>query len=50
MSVYGHGGVMVTALDLRLQRLRVRLPVVSLSGNNLEQVNYAHVHASVTKQ
>jgi len=45
------GGVMVRPSDLRLRKLWVRLPAVSLSDNNLGQVVRAHVplRGSVTK-
>ena len=43
------GGVMVTALNLRLKRSRVRILAVPLSGNNLGQF-CSHTCASVTKQ
>jgi len=39
---------MVRALDLRLERSRVRISTVPLSGNNLGQV--VHVREPVTKQ
>ena len=43
------GGVMVRALDVRLERSRVRMPAVPLSGNNLGQVVHTSC-ASLTKQ
>ena len=42
------GGVVVTALDLRLKRSRVQILAVPLSGNNLEQV--VHTRVPVIKQ
>ena len=37
---------MVRALDLRLERSRVRISAVTLSGNNLGQVAHTHVPLS----
>ena len=45
-------GIMVKVLDLRLQRSRVRFPVVPLSGNKLTTLGklFTHTYASVAKQ
>jgi len=40
---------MVRAMDLRLNRSRIRLPAVPLSGNNLGQVVHTYM-CLVTKQ
>ena len=42
------GGVIVSALDSRLKRSRVRLAAVSFSGDNLRQVVHTHTHAALS--
>ena len=46
IQMFNDPSVVVRALDLRLERSRVRLPVVPLSGNNLGQVVHTRVPLS----
>jgi len=42
------GGIMVRAMDLRLERSRVRITAVALSSNSLGQVVHTHVPLSAS--